>query len=90
MMQLNVLQKFGITAIGLAALSLALFYSPQASAFSCSLSEGNGVMDFTMPLQSLNLTVGPDVSNGTIIYRQYFKPSRATTINCTEIGRAHV
>ncbi|WP_147199798.1 fimbrial protein [Pantoea sp. CCBC3-3-1] len=83
MMQLNVLQKFGITAIGLAALSLALVYSPQASAFSCSLSEGNGVMDFTMPLQSLNLTVGPDVSNGTIIYRQYFKPSRATTINCT-------
>lgn len=83
MMQSNVLQKFGLTVIGLAAVSLTLFYSSQASAFSCSLSDDYGVMDYTMPLQSLNLTVGPDVSNGTIIYRQYFKPSRATTINCS-------
>ena len=82
-MQLNVLQKFGLPVIKLAALSLTLFYSSQASALSCSLSDGYGVMNYTMPLQSLNLTVGPDVSNGTIIYRQYFKPSRATTINCS-------
>lgn len=83
MMQSNVLQKFGFAVIRLAALSLTLFYSSQASAFSCSLSDNYGVMNYTMPLQSLNLTVGPDVSNGTIIYRQYFKPSRATTINCS-------
>ncbi len=83
MTQLNALQKICINVIGLAAVSLSMIYSPQVSALSCSLIEGYGVMDYTLPLQSKNLTIGPDVSNGTIIYRQYFKPSRATTITCT-------
>ena len=84
MIQAKVLQKFGLTVIGFSALGLTLLYSSQASALSCKLDNSYGVMNYTMPLQSLNLTVGPDVSNGTIIYRQYFKPSRGTLINCSE------
>lgn len=81
-MKSRLIQKYCRSAPLFALLAIATAWSQQAFAFSCSLQQGAGVMNFTLPLQSSNLTVGPGVSNGTVIYRQYFKPSRTTNISC--------
>ncbi|MBV4367237.1 fimbrial protein [Erwinia sp. BNK-24-b] len=73
-------KKYGFFLV---LLSAAAGWSGQVFALSCSLVPGYGVINYTLPLQSGNLTVGPDVSEGTIIYRQYFKPSRAMRIICS-------
>lgn len=81
-MKSRLIQKYCRSAPLLALLAMATVWSQQAFALSCSLQKGYGVMNFTLPLQSSNLTIGPGVSNGTVIYRQYFKPSRPTNIYC--------
>lgn len=62
---------------------LSMAGSQQAYAFNCSLSNVYGAINAVVPLQSSNLTIGPDVPAGTIIYQQYFKPNRKTVVNCT-------
>ncbi|MDN4625489.1 fimbrial protein [Erwinia sp. PsM31] len=81
-MKSRLIQKYCRSAPLFALLAIAMVWSQQAFALSCRLLEGYGVMNFTLPLQSSNLTIGPGVSNGTVIYRQYFKPSRPTNIYC--------
>ncbi|MEI2265566.1 fimbrial protein [Erwinia sp. CGal63] len=81
---LNLIKQRGYAATLLTLMAGTFFWSQQSFAFSCKLMPNLGVMNFTMPLQGGNITVGPDVSNGTIIYRQYFKPSRETQISCED------
>ncbi|WP_373994983.1 fimbrial protein [Serratia fonticola] len=42
-----------------------------------------------MPLQATNITVGPDTSNGTVIYRQTYNPGSSynATTRCTPNGQ---
>ncbi|RRZ96983.1 fimbrial protein [Erwinia sp. 198] len=81
-MKSRLIQKYCRFPALLVLLAVFTAWSQQAFAFSCSLQQNAGVMNFTLPLQSSNLTIGPGVSNGTVIYRQYFKPSRSTNIAC--------
>ncbi|UBO72388.1 fimbrial protein [Aeromonas rivuli] len=41
----------------------------------CTIDAATPVINYTAVLQGGNLTVGPDTPDGTIIFRQYFKPS---------------
>lgn len=56
----------------------------QAYAFVCSLdNKFNTILNTVVPLQSSNLTIGPDVSNGTVIYHQYYMPDLKQVVNCS-------
>ncbi|WP_158784610.1 fimbrial protein [Pantoea sp. BAV 3049] len=55
--------------------------------YSSSLLAACGIRDSALhaavlPLQSSALTIGPDASNGTIIYRQHFRPGSPMMIDC--------
>lgn len=51
-------------------------------ALTCTYEAGRGAINTTIQLQAGNITVGPDIPNGTVLYRQYFKASYQPAIRC--------
>ncbi|MGP2467611.1 fimbrial protein [Yersinia sp. 2540 StPb PI] len=51
-------------------------------ALTCTYITGREAINTTIQLQGANITVGPDMPDGTVLYRQYFKPSFQPAINC--------
>jgi len=66
----------------LIAMMLALLYSGAASAFGCEFQTGSAAINMQMPVQGMNITVGPDTPDGTVIYRQYYKPAGRMEVAC--------
>lgn len=59
---------------------IAVFSTPHAlSMVSCSVPEP---IVTTLPLAPQNITAGPDIPNGTIIYSGRFSQSRLVKVNC--------
>ncbi|KEY58582.1 fimbrial protein [Serratia sp. DD3] len=51
---------------------------------SCSMASRSPPLNMNIPLQASNITVGPDTANGTVIYRQTYKPSfNDKMVECT-------
>ncbi|MEN5017314.1 fimbrial protein [Erwinia sp. Eh17-17] len=54
-----------------------------ASALTCEFSPGSALITMQMPIQGSNITVGPDVPNGTVIHEQYYRPSGPISFHCS-------
>lgn len=65
----------------LSALLLVAGYAPSLLA-ACEIKDA-ALQTAVLPLQSSALTIGPDASNGTIIYRQHFRPGNPVMIECS-------
>ncbi|WP_152542717.1 fimbrial protein [Erwinia mallotivora] len=62
---------------------ILLMASASCPSFAASCQLSNSALKSTvLPLQSSALTVGQDVSNGTIIYHQHFRPATSVTLSC--------
>lgn len=63
-------------------MALALLLRVPFAQADCGIQAGNAKIIFTQPLQVANLTVGADVPNGTVIYRQTYTPTQRTQVGC--------
>lgn len=61
---------------------VCFLFSASVNAFFCQFAEGTKAINVTLPLQGGDITVGPDTPNGTIVFRQYYKPAYPPTIWC--------
>lgn len=67
-----------------AAVLLWLITSPYAmSAATCKLSNVSQEITATLPIVPANITAGPDLPDGTILYTGYFSPATNPEITCT-------
>jgi major type 1 subunit fimbrin (pilin) len=80
-----------ITRAGVISLALGgvTCYSIGASAAPVCYFNGSGTITATVPLRGANITVGPDTPNGTVLFRQYFRPSRSPQVNCSAVATAY-
>ncbi|MBT2048484.1 fimbrial protein [Enterobacter asburiae] len=60
-----------------------VFVSNAQANVSCSVDPSTPTINATIALQGGNITAGEDLPNGTILFRQYFKPSRTSIALCT-------
>ncbi|EOS95795.1 type 1 fimbrial protein [Erwinia tracheiphila] len=66
-------------------LTFMLLAASGSSSFAASCETSHAMIDSPfMPLQGGAITVGPDVSNGTIIWSQRFKPTSPVEVKCKE------
>lgn len=63
---------------------LSMAISPYVmSSANCRLASSSpAVIMATLPLTPANITAGPDLPDGTILYTGYFKPTVQPVINC--------
>jgi type 1 fimbria pilin len=64
-------------------LAVAGLYACSVSADNdCFFADGNTTINATAPLQAQNITAGADLPNGSVLFRQDFRPSRLMHIWC--------
>ncbi|MBW4204109.1 type 1 fimbrial protein [Enterobacter cloacae subsp. cloacae] len=73
----------------LAALATGVGATPAAQAFIACNFNGGGAITATAPLQGGNISVGPDTPDGTVLFRQYFRPSYTHSITCNASPAAY-
>lgn len=59
-----------------------LMVATGARALTCDFITGAAVT-VQMPIQGTNITVGPDVPNGTVIHQQYYRPAAGMSFGCS-------
>lgn len=71
--------------IGFITAALSIVISPSVmSAVNCALASSSpAAITATLPLTPANITAGPDLPDGTILYTGYFKPTVQPVIICT-------
>ncbi|PKH26354.1 hypothetical protein CIG19_00690 [Enterobacterales bacterium CwR94] len=63
-------------------LALGILIPSAHATVTCTLNPASPAINTTVALQGGNITAGEDVPNGTILFRQYFKPSRSPSVQC--------
>lgn len=59
------------------------FASAAHATTTCTMSITNPTINTIVALQGGSITVGPDIPNGTILFRQYFKVGTRPTVDCS-------
>ncbi|MBW7984434.1 fimbrial protein [Enterobacillus tribolii] len=75
--------------VSLFMLMASFFYSSNSAAITCTTTDefSNPVnaITTTLPLQGGNITAGPDVAIGSVLFRQTFKPSYTPVGYCSDL-----
>ncbi|WP_431225951.1 fimbrial protein (plasmid) [Serratia sp. L9] len=77
----NLFNKKRIVSLLLGMVTMYAYHV--SAAMTCKYDSGFATINASIALQARNMTVGPDLPNGTVLYSQRFEPSSLPHIICT-------